>query len=318
LLQDIRKRDPQVEAAAEVIATVRPDVVLLTNFDWDHEGLALRAFEALLQEKGLDYPYLFAPRPNSGLESGQDLDGNGKPGEPRDAQGYGRFTGDGGLALLSRLPIATEAAQDFSAFLWRDLPDGLIRDAGLSPEAAAVQRLSSTGHWDVPLRLPGGDMLHLWAFAATPPLFDGPEDRNGRRNHDEAAFWLRYLAKDLPGRAPQAAFVLAGNINLDPQKGEGRRAALTALLAHPALQDPQPESPGARLAPAGERGGAPMAQDTAWWPGPGGLRLDYLLPSAGIGVQAAGVFWPAPGAPGAEAAALASPHRLVWADLLLP
>ena len=35
--------------------------------------------------------------------------------------------------------------------------------------------------------------LHLLAHHPTPPVFDGPEDRNGRRNHDEAALWTAWL-----------------------------------------------------------------------------------------------------------------------------
>ena len=35
--------------------------------------------------------------------------------------------------------------------------------------------------------------LHLLISHPTPPAFDGPEDRNGRRNHDEIRFWSDYL-----------------------------------------------------------------------------------------------------------------------------
>lgn len=314
MLQDIRKHDPQVEAAAQVIAATRPDILLLTNFDWDLDGLALRAFAARLREDGLDYGYLFAPRPNAGLESGLDLDGNGALGEPRDAQGYGRFAGDGGLAILSRLPIETGAARDFSSFLWADIPDAQIEGAGLSEPAREAQRLSSTAHWDVPVTLPGGEALHLWAFAATPPLFDGPEDRNGRRNHDEAAFWLRYLDGRLPAQPAQAPFVLLGNFNTDPADGEGRRGALAALLADPRMQDADPRSEGGALATDPSHAGDP-ARDTAEFDGASGnLRLDYVLPAASLHVVDAGVFWPAEG----DLAARASRHRLVWIDIALP
>ena len=65
------------------------------------------------------------------------------------------------------------------------------------PDLAAVQRLATTGFWDVPVETPSGQ-LHLLAWHATPPVFDGPEDRNGRRNHDEAAFWRLLLEGALP------------------------------------------------------------------------------------------------------------------------
>jgi hypothetical protein len=93
--------------------------------------------------------------------------------------------------------------------------------------ARDIQRLATP-----PARMGGagaaarGRPLRLLAFYATPPVFDGPEDRNGRRNHDEAAFWLRLLEGDLPMQAPAAALRAVGQTNLDPQDGDGRREAL--------------------------------------------------------------------------------------------
>jgi len=327
LLQDLQRgTSKQVVAVLDVVAAANPDVLLLTGFDWDYQGLALAAFEAALAARGAGYGYLYAPRSNAGLPTAFDINGDGRLGGPRDAQGYGRFSGEGSMALLSRLPIITEQARDFSGFLWRDLPDNLLAGAGLAPEIVSSLRLSSMGHWDVPLRLPGGGALHVLAFMATPPVFDGPEDLNGRRNHDEAAFWLRLLEGRLPWPAPPAPFVLLGDANLDPADGEGRREALRALLVHPALQDPAPRSAGG-VAAAAAQGGENLAQagdpalDTVDWAESGDLgnrRVDYVLPSAGLGVLASGVFWPAPGEPHAEAAQAASRHRLVWVDIALP
>lgn len=325
LLQDIvSASDPQVEAVAAVIAAARPDVLVLTGLDWDHGGAALAALETRLAARGAGYAHLLALRPNTGWTTGLDLDGNGRSGDARDAQGYGRFAGEGGMAILSRLPIATDRVRDFSDLLWRDLPDALIDGAAMRPAALAVQRLSTTGHWDVPLRLPDGSMLHLWAWSATPPVFDGPDDRNGRRNHDEAALWLRYLEGRLPLRPAQAPFVLLGDANLDPVDGDGRPAALRALLAHPLLQDPAPASPGAssvpQTGPNATQQGDP-ARDTADWPdegGPGNMRVDYVLPAASLRVTGAGVFWPAAGQPLAEVVQTASRHRLVWVDIAAP
>lgn len=133
----------------------------------------------------------------------------------------------------------------------------------------------------------------LLAWAATPPVF-GRDDRNARRNHDEAAFWLDHL--------PKGRFVLIGNTNLDSVDGEGRRQAMAALLTR--VQDPRPASEGGRLAPqtganAAQRGDPGL--DTAEWgdgPGrPGNMRVDMVLPSPDLAVLDAGVFWPAPGTP---------------------
>ncbi|MCX7646942.1 MAG: endonuclease/exonuclease/phosphatase family protein [Rhodobacteraceae bacterium] len=333
LLRDIEGgRDAQVAAAVAVIAAAAPDVLLLTGIDYDHGLEALDALAGLLAAAGQDYPHRFALRPNTGRASGLDLDGDGRAGGPGDAQGFGRFAGQGGMALLSKLPLAAAEARDFSAFVWRDLPGALLPrradgDPFPSEAAAAVQRLSTTGHWAVPVVLPGGGRLTLLAWHATPPVFDGPEDRNGRRNHDEAAFWLRLIEGDLPGAAPPAPpFVLIGDANLDTADGEGRPEALAALLGHPMLTDPAPASAGGAAA-AAEQGGAnlrhrgPPALDTADWPddpGPGNLRVDYVLPSRDLAVLGAGVLWPEPADPLAAAVAAASRHRLVWVDLALP
>lgn len=328
LLRDIATgSDPQAEAVAAVIAAARPDLLVLGGIDYDHDLRALSELaDRIAATGGGAYPHRLALPPNGGIATGLDLDGDGRAGGPGDAQGWGRFAGARALAILSRLPVDRDAVTDLSGLLWADLPGTLIAGAGLSPEAAAVQRLSSTGHWVVPLHLPGGGRITLLVWSATPPVFDGPEDRNGRRNHDEAALWLRLLDGALPVPPPAPPFVLAGTANLDPLDGDGRREALAALLADPRLQDPAPEAPGGHLA-ATAQGGANArhrgdpARDTADFtdtPGPGNLRVDYLLPSAGLAVTAAGIAWPDPADPQAAVVAAASRHRLVWLDLALP
>lgn len=307
LLRDLTSgKDGQVEAVVAVIAAVSPDILLLTGFDWDLQGTALRALQARLTGAGAGYDHLYAPRPNTGMATGLDLNGDGLRGGPRDAQGYGNFSGADGMALLSRLPIRTGEARDFSAFLWADLPDSLIGGADLTPEARALQRLSSTAHWDVPVTLPDGSALSLRAFAATPPVFDGPEDRNGRRNHDETAFWLHYQEGRLPIAPPSGPHVVLGYIGLDPAKGEGRRPALQQLMTR--MTDPHPKRIDQSTDPS---------SDTADYGGSvGSLRVDYVLPSPDLTVTRSGVYWPA-GAEG-ETAARASRHRLVWVDVALP
>ena len=300
MLRDIAKGDPQVEAAVAVIVEAKADVLLLTGFDWDAEGRALDTFAGLLEAAGAAYPHRLALQPNAGLASGLDLDGDGRLGTGDDAQGFGLFTGQGGMALLSRRPLG--AVRDLSAGLWRDMP-GNRAPEGTHP----AQRLSSTGHWDVALSV-GGTTLHLLAYGAGPPVF-GTGDRNRRRNHDETAFWLGY--------DPGGPAVVMGDANLDPVDGDGDHAAIVALIAR--QQDPRPRSAGGAAAPTPGQKGEP-ALDTADWPegdGPGNLRVDYVLPDKALRVSGSGVLWPADG-PLAETAATASRHRLVWVDLDLP
>ncbi|WP_239520657.1 endonuclease/exonuclease/phosphatase family protein [Pseudooceanicola aestuarii] len=285
--------DPQTQAVSQVLSVVQPDVLVLAGVDYDADLLTLKALNS-----GLDspYPHLFSAMPNTGLPTGRDLDGNGRTGEARDAQGYGWFGGQDGLAVLSRYPFDHAGWQDRSGVLWKDLPDSLIAadDPGF-----AVQRLSSTVHWLLPVNLPGG-ALTLGVFKATPPVFDGPEDRNGRRNHDEVTLWRHLM--DGPLTAP---FVLLGGANLDPDRGEGMRDAIRALLRDPRLTDPVPARAG---------GGT---QTTDWPDPPGRMRVDYVLPSAALAVRGAGVHWPADG-PAAALAQAASRHRLVWVDIDWP
>lgn len=217
------------------------------------------------------------------------------------------------MALLSRLPLAG-APTDLSAILWRDLPSARLPD-GLSPDIAGIQRLSSTGHWLVPLSTASGQVTIL-AFHATPPVFDGPEDRNGLRNHDETVLWLRLLDGDLAVPPPAPPFVLLGTSNLDPIDGEGDRGAIVALLSDTRLQDPRPVGSHGRPREPGQSGDP--ATDTALFAGPGGLRTEIVLPSAGMQVTGSGVLWPPETDPIAATLAIASRHRPVWVDLDLP
>ncbi|MEQ9259353.1 MAG: endonuclease/exonuclease/phosphatase family protein [Roseovarius sp.] len=313
LLRDIlRGGDAQVEAVARVIAAADADILLLQGVDYDAELRTLSALAEVLAEAGVAYPHLFALRPNRGLQTGLDLDGDGRRGEPEDAQGYGWYQGEGGMALLSRYPVEAAGVRDFTAMPWRDMPGALLPEAVADAQGL---RLSTTGHWVVPVEV-GGTRLTLLAFHATPPVFDDENDLNGRRNHDEIAFWRHYLDGAF-GPPPEGRFVLLGVANLDPVDGEGRKEAIAALLADPRLRDPAPR----RAGPVAERHGHAGAAvlDTADWAGPvpGALRVSYLLPSADLSVTASGVLWPSEGAPLAEVVDAASRHRLIWVDLAL-
>ena len=323
LLRDLAAGDdPQIAATLAAIHAAAPDILVLTQFDHDADLAALAAFAALLAAGGTDLPHLFSALPNSGMATGLDMDGDGTTGQPRDAQGYGRFAGAGGLAVLSRWPIDASAVRDLSALLWRDLPGATLPEVEGRPfpssEAQDIQRLASTAHWVVPVEAPGG-LMELLVWSATPPVFDGPEDRNGLRNRDELRLWTALLDGAL-GASPGRYFVIAGNANLDPTDGEGLHEAMSAFLADPRLTDPAPLSAGgAQAADAGQRGDP--AQDTADWAedGPGNLRVSYVLPSAAWEVTDAGVLWPAADDPSAQLTpddlAAAGPHRLVWAEI---
>lgn len=292
LLRDIvRGGDPQIDAVVRVITTARPDILALQGFDYDLKHSALGAFaDAVRTAGGPDYSFRFALPSNAGRATDLDLDGDGRTGGPGDAQGYGAFFGAGAMAILSRHPVLAQDAQDFSDLLWTDLPGAIppVVEGTPFPSSAAqrIQRLSSSGHWIVPIEVPELGRLDLLTFHAAPPVFDGPEDRNGRRNHDEVMFWHLLLEGKLSGPI-RKDFVLLGDANLDSQRGDGRRVAIARLLNHPKLQDPMPNTP------------------TVTWEQTGPMRVDYLLPSISLTVVRTGQ----------QADPEASRHALVWADL---
>ncbi|TGD67833.1 endonuclease/exonuclease/phosphatase family protein [Tabrizicola sp. WMC-M-20] len=280
LLRDLLQgKSDDLAVAVAAIEAVNADVLVLSGFDYDAGGLALNALNGALQQP---YPHSAVLRPNTGIPSGFDLDGNGRSDEARDAIGFGRFPGEGGMAILSRLLFDAAQSVDHSTLLWRDLPGADLPP--LPKGAAEVLRLSTTGHHDTAVVLPDGRRLHLLTWHAAPPAFEGPERRNTRRNHDEAAFWLHLLNSP---QAPQEPFVLLGQANVDPDKGNGNPAAIRALLADARLQDV-------------------LAGDTVDYGGTlGPLRVSYILPSAGITVTGAGH---APVPEGAR-------HHPIWVEI---
>ncbi len=279
MLRELTREDPV--PGVETLRKAAPDILLLTNIDYDARLVTLRALADRI-EPGR-YPHLFAARPNTGLPTGLDLDGDGRLGGPRDAQGYGWFSGQGGQALLSRWPLSLRV--DHSDLLWRDLPGSAIRADDTGHD---IQRLSSSAHWAVDVQHPGGTFT-LLTLSATPPVFDGPEDRNGRRNRDEVLLWRHVLDGRL-GAAPPGEVILLGNFNLDPDTGDGLREVMQQVLADPRLQDPLPGLP------------------TVTWRRVGPMRVSYALPSRGFTIRDAGVTPPEENA---------GPHGLVWVDLSL-
>ena len=256
LLRAIEKgEDAQIANVMAIIQHIRPDILLLNEFDFDVEGRAATAFTQALADgpDGIDYPHMFLSIPNTGRLSGIDLNGDGTASDPQDAFGFGRFPGHYGMVLLSRFPVSNENSRTFAKLLWKDLPGANLpknQDGSPFPSAQAhsIMRLSSKSHWDVAVRTPAG-VLHVLASHPTPPVFDGPEDLNGLRNADEIRFWTLYLNgqsfMDDQGRNAKwtpAPSIVMGDLNADPNDGDGVRPAIRSLVNHPALQDPAPRA----------------------------------------------------------------------------
>jgi hypothetical protein len=96
-------QEPRLRQVAEILQRVRPDIVVLNEFDYDPDYDAADLFSEHYLAKSwngqqpIRYAYSFRGPVNTGANSGLDLDGNGKTGEPQDAWGYGIFPGQYGM-----------------------------------------------------------------------------------------------------------------------------------------------------------------------------------------------------------------------------
>jgi len=343
----------QAQAVAEIVQRTRPEVLLINEFDFDPVAAELFRDNYLeVSQNGaaaIEYPHHFIAPSNTGIPSGFDLNNDGVVGGPDDAFGFGFFPGQFGMLVLSQHPIDTDDVRTFQLFRWMDMPGARLPDDPATPEPAdwyspeelEVFRLSSKSHWDVPVQI-GGRMVHFLASHPTPPVFDGPEDRNGLRNADEIRFWADYVspgprsayiyddAGQRGGLAAGATFVIAGDQNSDPLDGDSVPGAIQQLLDHPRVDTSvTPDSEGAVEASA-LQGGANLTHlsdprfDTADFSdtAPGNLRADYVLPSRSLRILDAAVFWPTTGDPLSRLTGVfpfpSSDHRLVWIDVRVP
>jgi hypothetical protein len=341
----------QAATVAEIIQRVRPDVVLINEFDFVANDVALELFQEnylSVAHNGADpieYPFAFTAPSNTGIPSGFDLNNNGAVGGPDDAFGFGFFPGQFGMAVYSMFPIDFDEIRTFQLFLWEDMPGALLPDDPAtsapadwySPAELDVFRLSSKSHWDIPIEI-GKATVHFLVSHPTPPVFDGPEDRNGTRNFDEIRFWADYITPARSdyiyddegvsgGLKPGELFVIAGDQNSDPVDGDSIPGSIQQLIEHPLVNvKVTPESAGAVEA-ASTQGGANNSHegdprfDTADFSdtAPGNLRADYVLPVKRLQIVDSAVFWPLASDPLSRLTGTfpfpSSDHRLVWIDV---
>ncbi|MFO7664073.1 MAG: endonuclease/exonuclease/phosphatase family protein [Chloroflexota bacterium] len=353
LVQDLATpNNAQAQSVAEIIQRTRPEVLLINEFDYDAGGLAATLFQdnyLSVSQNGaepIEYGYFFIAPSNTGIPSGRDFNNNGIIGGPDDAFGFGFFPGQFGMAVFSMYPIQYDQVRTFQYFLWKDMPGALLPINPATNESwydegdLEIFRLSSKSHWDVPIRI-GNKTVHFLTSHPTPPVFDGPEDRNGTRNYDEIRFWADYIS---PGKAgyiyddggqwgglkPGSLFVIAGDQNSDPNDGDSIPGSIQLLLDHPLVNTKvTPASEGAVEASL-LQGGANLthisdpAYDTADFAdgAPGNLRADYVLPRKTLQITDAAVFWPLTTDPFFYLTGVfpfpSSDHRLVWVDVQVP
>lgn len=333
----------QAKRVAEILQRNAPDILLINEFDYDTQTDSQgRTVVELFQDNflavsqngapALNFPYHFIAPSNTGEHSGLDFDNRdgittaqGTDPYGNDCYGFGWFPGQYGMVVYSRFPINTAAVRTFRNFLWKNMPAALLPDdtGTLQPkdwyDAAELNvfRLSSKSHWDVPIDLGGGVVAHFLVDHPTPPVFDGAEDRNGKRNHDEIRFWADYIAParatyhrddtGVSGGLPDGArFVIAGDHNADPVRGDSVTGAAQQFTTHPLVNN--------TLIPSAAAYGNNTTNTADF--SPTDLRADYVLPSlAGFNILNGAVYWPTGAHPQATLVANASDHRMVWLDV---
>lgn len=326
----------QIKNVAEIIQRTNADIILLNEFDYiakPENGIELFLNRYLSKsQRGatpIDYPYYYYSTVNTG-EPLNFTDDRTQKNNPSN-HGFGYFPGHFAMVLLSKYPIDHDNIRTFQHFLWKDMPNALqpidpSTNAPWYDDAVWQQlRLSSKSHWDIPVKV-NDEVVHILASHPTPPVFDGEEDRNGKRNHDEVRFWLDYISADngnyiyddnkkLAGLGDNKRFVIVGDLNASPTEGDAINQAITSLVNNKLIININtPKSEGGQLhSPDIEH----AAYHTAAWR----MRADYVLPSkAGFISNQSGVYWPI------ESHELhrlvkdrkaSSDHRLVWHDLTI-
>jgi hypothetical protein len=287
-------RVQQAKNVAEVIQRVRPDVLLINEFDFAPAAVDLFRDNFLeVSQNGaqpIEYPYAFIAPSNTGIPTGLDLFNDGSVGGPNDAYGFGFFPGQFGMVAYSKYPIDTANVRTFQLFRWKDMPGALLPD---DPRTAApadwynaaeldVFRLSSKSHWDIPIDV-GNKTVHFLVSHPTPPVFDDPGpfqphipagvDFNGRRNFDEIRLWADYIT---PGNAsdyiyddqgvhgglkPGELFVIAGDQNSDPLDGDSIPGSIQQLIEHPLVNTKSTPASAGAVEAAALQGGANAQHD---------------------------------------------------------
>lgn len=336
--------DHRLKQIAAILQRIRPNIVLLNEIETSQADGPSNAekfaynYLAVSQGEGLRplFYETYTPGTNTGVHSGFDLDNSGtietevpeRSERQTDAQraygndcyGFGTFPGQYGMALLvdRRLRIETEQVRTLQEFLWKDLPGANPPKNGdgsdwYNEDEWNSFRLASKTFADVPIKLPNGTVLHALISHPTPPAFDGEEHRNKLRNHDEIRLIRAYIDGDPAlyddagvhgGLEDGSQFVILGDLNADPADGSSVEMTIFSQL-FTSTKLGKDAHPGSSI-----EVDRLDRTDTARF----GLRVDYVLPSAGITITDSGVWRESID----EETSFPSDHFPVWADVIVP
>ena len=338
----LQSNHPQIRNIAEIIQRVNPDIILLNEFDridnsTDNIIDFINNYLKVSQhnQQAINYPYFYQGKVNTGVKINSDINHDGINNQlPVDAHGFGYFVGHYGMALLSKYPIETDILRTFQMFKWHDMPNALkpvnpeTQQPWYPEDVWQTLRLSSKSHWDIPINV-NGEIVHILASHPTPPVFDGPENRNGNRNHDEIRFWFDYINNEQGAYIyddnhqkgalkPEQRFIIVGDQNASTVEGDAIMSktsqGIIALLNSDKIQDPFPTR-------ADGKGHLSKNKHSLYHTANWGMRADYVLPSTyGFTVKNSGVFWPQQHENTyrlIKNRQASSDHRLVWVDVEL-
>ena len=342
----------------------------------DSEGVianqALKDFQdnylSVAQQSGLSglvYKSVLNVPTNTGELSGEDLNHDERKDGPDDAWGHGYFHGQYAFAVMAKEDDSFGNHRSFRKFKWSDMPEAenpSCENPGekdhcpwYANDVWLKMRLSSKNHLDLPVKIPdlSGTMhnVHFLVSHPTPPVFDFAARHNFKRNRAEVQFWIDYIEQkdyfktfsDDDGNKEtledNAYFIIAGDLNVDPDYGDGHGETIRTLLNHSKVKTEatvgtyKPESRGApeflRTDCNKDRYAACRRdKDQGTVTSTFALRADYVIPSNNFVVLKSGVFWPASGEDGRYlvkdpkfgwfAKDVSSDHRMVWVDLYIP
>ncbi len=235
LIKELLENSSDFENDFLLIQKINPDVLILTNVDQDPQN-----WSADILSQSLKLPYYFTGPTNRGYQSGHDLDQDEKL-SANDAWGYGIFRGNHSMVILSKYPI--KLVHSFSNFKWSHLENAIPPTIDSKPYYSDKIwdefPLFSSGLWQVEI----ADTTFIIPYL-TPPAFDGEVKYNQLRNRAELSWISNYISgasyvDDTGTEAKITAmpFAIVGTLNVDPERGNGHKATIDALLKNPKIND---------------------------------------------------------------------------------
>ena len=193
--------NPQIQNVLDIIRSDDPDVLLINEFDTGTDGdpATVRLFARLAGYPLLVHGAVEHRRP-VGLRPRQQRHGRRRqrrvrlrclPGPVRAGRASRGTRSTPRRCARSRRSAGPTCPARCCRSTRRPASRGTRPRS--SPCCGCRRRATGT----CPIDVGRGRDVHFLVSHPTPPVFDGPEDRNGRRNFDEIRFWADYIT---PGR----------------------------------------------------------------------------------------------------------------------